>query len=196
MDVRAWVSDFFDSGDTSTPVAYGTCVDIWREPDEPAEFTWHSLVVLFWVVLIALMLLPLLLAVHIITRMYTSHVVSVLALWMKLRFLFGPITGQREMVPVTILRLDDPRGYLHEVRVKGRFQHGSVTTGDTIYVWGTYRDRIVRFRRGLNMRTGASLETNVVRRQTWIYWLAIGTVCLLIFCAGLGLAIMIAESGA
>ena len=66
--------------------------------------------------------------------------------------------GPRADIPVRDIRLRDPAGQEHLVRIKGDLLSGSVAVGDDIDAGGYDRHGTLMFRRGMNKRIGTAIR--------------------------------------
>ncbi len=78
---------------------------------------------------------------HILSFIFTKH-----------------LLGQKEMVSVRDIRLRDPLGQEHLIRIKGEIVSGNINVGDEIEVEGLNRGGTLIFRRGWNKRIKSEIR--------------------------------------
>lgn len=77
-------------------------------------------------------------------------------------FLTSRLLSRAPMVPVTHVRVRDPGGVEHLVRIEGYIQAGSLSVGDDLTIQGKLRNGTWHMRRGWNHRVRAQIR---IRRR-------------------------------
>lgn len=73
-------------------------------------------------------------------------------------FLTSRLLSRAPMVPVTNVRLRDPGGVEHLVRIEGYIQAGGLSVGDDVTIQGKHRQGTWHMRRGWNHRVRAEIR--------------------------------------